>query len=258
MKKFLILTLSAMLLLAGGYTAGGQDLFRAFRLLQGAAKAAQAFTLTDDALAESMRENMNTLDDENDVCPAGSPYAQRLDRITQGLTQIDGIPLNFKVYVSDDANAFASPDGSVRVYSKLMDIMTDREILGVLAHELGHLEARHPLKQYRTALLVSAARDGLQLSDGTIGALAASSLGDLSEVLLNAKYSRDQEREADRYGFQYLLENGNDPSALADALRKLLSIQNDPNAQYLRNIVHLFSTHPDLEERIAALEEMEM
>lgn len=159
--------------------------------------------------------------------------------------------------MSNEANAFASPDGSVRVYSALMDIMTDDELLGVIGHELGHLAGGHSRKQYRAALLTSAVRDGLLISDGVIGELAASCIGDLTEVLFNAKYSRDQEREADRYGYQYLKKCGKDPKAMAGALRKLLELQNNPSNKYYRYMAHLFSTHPDLEERIELLEKFE-
>ena len=53
-------------------------------------------------------------------------------------SDVDGIPLNFKVYDVIDVNAFACPDGSVRVFSSLMDIMDDDELLGVIGHEIGH------------------------------------------------------------------------------------------------------------------------
>lgn len=250
---FVVATISAFSL----QPAYSQDWYKALKLLQGAYKTYEAFTITDEELAESMHLTMGQYDSENKVCSENSQYAKRIKRITKNMTEIDGIPLNFKVYISDEANAFASPDGSVRIYSKLMDIMTDDEVLGVIGHELGHLEGRHSLKEYKAALLVSAARDGLLATDSKIGEIAASGFGDLTEVLLNSKYSRDQEREADRYGYEYLKDIGKDPTSLAKALRKLLAIQDDPNGPYYRYIVHLFSTHPDLEERIEILDEMD-
>ena len=55
------------------------------------------------------------------------------------MTDVEGIPLNFKVYYVIDVNAFACADGSVRIFSSLMDIMTDDELLGVIGHEVGHV-----------------------------------------------------------------------------------------------------------------------
>lgn len=234
-----------------------QTVYKVLKYLEAAAKTYEAVTISDEDIAESMRLTMAEYDRTQEVCAPGSGYDRRLQRITEGMNEIDGIPLNFKVYISEEANAFASPDGSVRVYSKLMDIMTDNEILGVIGHELGHLEGRHSLKEYKAALLLSAARDGLLTSDGMIGRIAASGIGGLTEVMFNAKYSRDQEREADRYGYQYLKAQGKDPAAMAGALRKLLSIQNDPENPYFRYILHLFSTHPDLESRIEELDAMD-
>ena len=55
---------------------------------------------------------------------------------------MEGMPLNFKVYYVIDVNAFACADGSVRVFSSLMDIMTDEELLGVIGHEVGHVHTK--------------------------------------------------------------------------------------------------------------------
>lgn len=59
-------------------------------------------------------------------------YAVRLKKIMGNHTSVNGTPLNYKVYITDDINANASADGSVRVYSGLMDLMTDDELRFVL------------------------------------------------------------------------------------------------------------------------------
>lgn len=234
-----------------------QSFYGILKLLEGAGKVYRAYTMTDEELAANMREVMKRYDAENGTYSTESAYTKRLVRITRGMSDINGLPLNFKVYNMEEANAFASPDGSVRVTAKLLDIMTDNEVLGVIGHELGHLAGKHSIKEYKVALYLSAVRDGVMATDSDLGLLAASSLGDISEVLLNCKYSRDQEREADAYGFHYLKSHGKDPKAMADALRKLLSIQNNPHGKYARYVIHLFSTHPDLESRIELLDKME-
>ena len=58
--------------------------------------------------------------------------------------------------MSQNVNAFACPDGSVRVFSSLMDMMTDEELLGVIGHEIGHVAHKDSKKRFRTALLTSA------------------------------------------------------------------------------------------------------
>ena len=89
----------------------------------------QASTLTDEQMAGYVKEYIDWMDKNNKVCEENSPYTERLKKLTEGLGDADGIPLNFKVYHVTDVNAFACADGSVRVFSALMDIMSDEELL---------------------------------------------------------------------------------------------------------------------------------
>lgn len=231
-------------------------LYQAYQLAKGAYKAHEALNVTEEELAEYMKETMRYQDAHSNVCSSKSPYTIRLKKITKGLTSIDGVPLNFKVYNNSKvANAFASPDGSIRVYSKLMDIMTDDEVLGIIGHELGHIAGKHSLKQYKAALMASAVRDGLMASDGTIGEFAASSFGSIAEYMVNAKYSRDQESEADDYGYDYLVDHHRNPIAIALALNKLKELNDDKSGKYTRYVKTLFSTHPDITNRVNRLKE---
>ena len=95
------------------------------RLLQGALKAGAAASITDEELAQAVRSEVKKMDAQNTVCGASSPYTKRLKKLTKGMTSAGGIKLNFKVYKTSDINAFACPDGSVRVFSALMDILDD-------------------------------------------------------------------------------------------------------------------------------------
>lgn len=131
------------------------------RVFSGAVKMGQAMTITDEQLAEAVKEEVDEMDRRNKVCPAGSKYTQRLKRITRGMTDAEGIKLNFKVYQTTEYNAFACPDGSVRVFSALMDILSDEELMGVIGHEIGHVALRHSKKAWRSALLRSAASDAM-------------------------------------------------------------------------------------------------
>ena len=94
-------------------------------------------------MAEYVKESVDWMDEHNPVLPEDNPYVQRLRKLVpEGITDADGIPLNFKVYHVTDINAFACPDGSVRVFSSLMDIMNDDELLGIIGHEIGHVLKR--------------------------------------------------------------------------------------------------------------------
>ena len=108
-----------------------------------------------------MHEYIVYSDKQNKVAPPSNQYAQRLARLTNGLNSIDGVPLNFKVYLTNDVNAFACADGSVRVYSGLMDRMTDDEVLGVIGHEIGHVAHKDTKNAFKQALINSAILDGI-------------------------------------------------------------------------------------------------
>jgi len=219
-----------------------------------AAKAAQAATLTDAQMAAYVKEYIDWMDANNPVCDADDPHAERLARLTEGLCDADGIALNFKVYNVVDVNAFACPDGSIRVFSSLMDIMSDEELLGVIGHEVGHIAHRDSKKAYRTALMTSALKDGIASSNGKAARLTDSQIGDLGEALVNATYSQKQERDADDYGYEFLKKAGKNPWAMAYSFRRLKQMQEEAGAQKSSKLNQLFSTHPDLDVRIERME----
>lgn len=154
MRQRIIKIITVMALLATCGAANAQ--FNVKKAIGGAGKALQAFTLTDAQMADYVKESVDWMDKNNPVLPDDSPYTQRLNRLTEGITDADGIPLNFKVYDVIDINAFACPDGSVRVFSSLMDIMNDDELMGIIGHEIGHVVKRHSKSQFKNQLLTGA------------------------------------------------------------------------------------------------------
>ena len=219
----------------------------------GATKVLKAATLTDADMAKYVKEYVAWMDEHNHVCDAKSPYTKRLNRLTQGLNEVEGIPLNFKVYYVTDVNAFACPDGSVRVFSSLMDVMTDEELLGVIGHEIGHVAHKDSKKGFRTALLTSALKDGIASTNGAAAALSESQLGSLGESLLNATYSQKQESKADAYGYEFLKKNGKNPWAIALSFEKLKKLEEDAGVKKDSKWQRMFSSHPDLEKRIKTM-----
>ena len=206
-------------------------------------------------MAAYVKEYIDWMDANNPVCEADDPYDIRLRKLTDGLTDADGINLNFKVYRVIDVNAFACADGSIRVFSSLMDIMSDDELLGVIGHEIGHIAHRDSKKGFRTALLTSALKDGVSSQGGKAAQLTDSQLGDLGEALVSATYSQKQERDADDYGYEFLKKAGKNPWAMALSFRRLKQMQEEAGAQKSSKINQLFSTHPDLDTRIQRMEE---
>lgn len=231
--------------LAAAVPASAQ--FNLKKAISGAAKATKALTLTDAQMAAYVKESVDWMDKNNPVLPEDDPYTQRLRKLTAGITDADGIPLNFKVYNVIDVNAFACPDGSVRVFSSLMDIMDDDELLGVIGHEIGHVLKHHSKNAFKTSLLTDALKDGISSTGGVAAALTDSQLGTLTQSLINAKYSQKQEKEADDCGYDFLVSKGKNPWGMVMAFEKLQSMEGNQKSSY---ITKMFSSHPETQARI--------
>ncbi len=216
--------------------------------------AAQALTISDAQIAQVCTEYMAQMDKENTIAPANSEYTQRLNRVMGRFRNINNLGLNYKVYQSSTVNAFASGDGSVRVYSGLMDVMNDDELFAVIGHELGHLINKDVRDAYRAAYLVVAARYGIAAVSQTGGALSTGFLGDLGQQLAQNAYSRRQETEADETAFQFCVQNNVDPFAMYHALNVLISISGNTGQQGA--LAQAFSDHPDTQKRAAHIKEV--
>lgn len=243
MTRILLSAAAALLLTTG--SCGNANLTNA--LIGTATQAVSAMTVSDSDIQNYVSQYVASSDQQNQLAPASNPYSQRLARITAGLTQVDGIPLNFKVYLTNDVNAFACADGSVRVYSGLMDLMTDDEVLGVIGHEIGHVAHKDSKHAFQQAIINSAVLDGVGTAAGSSAQLSQTQLGQIGAALVNSKFSRSQESNADDYGYDFLKANGKNPWSMALALQKLMSLESGTQAAAL---TQLFSSHPATSDRI--------
>lgn len=239
-KSFM--AIAAIMISNAGYAQ-----FNLKKAVGGAAKAVQAFTLTDQQMAAYVKESVDWMDKHNPVLPDDDPYTIRLNKLVEGIKDADGIPLNFKVYNVIDVNAFACPDGSVRVFSSLMDIMDDDELMGVIGHEIGHVVKRHSKNAFKTELLTGALKDAVASTGGKAAALTDSQLGTLGEALINAKYSQKQEKEADECGYDFLVKNGRNPWGMVMSFEKLQNLEGGVKSS---TVDKMFSSHPETKDRI--------
>lgn len=236
-----------LLLITLAVAAPASAQFNLKKALSGGAKAVKALTLTDAQMAAYVKESVDWMDKNNPVLPEDDPYTVRLRKLTAGITEADGIPLNFKVYNVVDVNAFACPDGSVRVFAALMDKMTDDELLGVIGHEIGHVLKHHSKNAFKTSLLTDALKDGISSAGGVAAALSDSQLGTLTQALINAKYSQKQENEADDCGYDFLVSKGKNPWGMVMAFETLQAMEGNQKSSY---ITKMFSSHPETKARI--------
>ena len=131
MKRNLVFVLLLTL-----FGTGASAQLKVGKLLKAGGNLISAVTLTDADIAEMSKSAVEKMDQENQVDT--SDYHRRLQRLTENIS-VDGLKLNFKVYLTKDVNAFACGDGSVRVYSALMDTMSDSELMAIIGHEIGHV-----------------------------------------------------------------------------------------------------------------------
>ena len=244
-----------VLLLCGAVTAHaqlkiGNRTINTGKALNAVSDLASAVTLSDNDIARMSRESVEWIDAHNPIDEG--EYDARLKRLTEGITDADGLPLNFKVYYVVDINAFACGDGSIRVFSSLMDIMDDDELMAIIGHEIGHV-VHHDVKDaMKSAYMASAARNAAGAVGGTVGQLSESQLGDLAAALMDAQFSQKQEYAADEYGFEFAVKHGFSPYGMANSLNKLVELSKGAKASAVQK---MFSSHPDSEKRAARMKE---
>jgi Zn-dependent protease with chaperone function len=185
---------------------------------------------------------------ERQFGPSRLPQAQhdRVERLFDSIAPHD--EHRFSVVLRDGgpvgANAFALPGGTVIVTDQLVALAPDDAALqGVLAHEIGHVENRHVIRQIISSTVVGAV---VTLIAGDVSGVMAA----LPAVLADLSYSRDMEREADAYAVRLLRDQGVAVESFAELLQRLQTAHqgNDTPgwAGYLQ-------THPDTADRIAAI-----
>jgi Zn-dependent protease with chaperone function len=150
--------------------------------------------------------------------------------------------LNFRRGGAIGPNAFALPDGTVVLTDELVELANDDEmVLAVLAHEIGHVDHEHSLRQLYRAAGVTAL---IMLIGGDIGS-ATEDILIQGSALVSLSYSRSAEAEADRYSVELMHKAGRDPAAIA----RFFELMRDRLGDNSEN--DFLSTHPATPERIA-------
>jgi putative metalloprotease len=243
MKKLALVSLLSLAL------CGPAQAFGLNTLLSAGTDLVKSATLSDAEVQAMAAESSKALDKQAKVAAAGSPQAKRLAKIVSGLTSEDGLKLNFKVYLDKEVNAFAMADGTVRVYSGLLDKMTDDEVRYVIGHEIGHVKLGHSKKAMQVAYAASAARKAAAGSgNANVAAFSESEMGELSEQLLHAQFSQSQESDADAYSVEFLKRHNYKLDAAPSALRKLAALYGNDSS--------LLSSHPAAGDRADKVEKL--
>lgn len=169
--------------------------------------------------------------------------AARLAALAASAPAAPAYRLEFRAAPALGANAFALPSGIVVVTDPLVELaQSDEEILAVLAHELGHVHHRHVMRR-----LLEGSALALLIAGVTGDVASAASLAAAAPTLvLQTKFSRDNEREADAYAVDLMRGAGIEPRHFAAILSRL-----EAQAPRGRMLPTFLSSHPGTEERKA-------
>ena len=237
----------------GQLRIGGRNI-NVQKATEAASDLVTAITLSDADVTRLCREAIAWMDANNPVLPDTEEiYGARLKRLTENLTSYKGLDLNFKVYHVVDINAFACGDGSIRVFSSLMDVMTDDELLGVIGHEIGHIYNTDVKDAIKNAYLTSAAMNAAGAAGGAAAQLSDSQLGELVASFTESQFSQKQEYAADDFALQFCIDNNINPYAMALSLEKLVELFGGNDSS---KVAKMFSSHPDSERRAARAREL--
>ena len=181
---------------------------------------------------------------------------QAVEEIGRSLAHVsDRSDLNytFKILNTDLVNAFAGPGGYVYITTGLLEFAKSRdEVAGVMAHELGHVSARHVVKQYRNATYAQTLKTPIILGSKIIGYGIVGNLSQFSALFFLQGYSRECERQADYLGVKYMLAANYNPEGMVSFLKR---IWDEKEKEKKEGIVKVFfRSHPKTLERIQDIE----
>ena len=191
-------------------------------------------------LAQEVERESKIVDD-----PIVSEY---VNRIGQNLARNSDakVPFTIKVIDSNEVNAFALPGGFMFVNTGLiLKADSESELAGVMAHEIGHVAARHGTKEATRGALVNYATIPLIFMGGWAGYGIRQAAG-LAIPMGFLKFSRGMEAEADLLGLEYMYKAGYDPQSFVDFFEKIETLERRRPG----TISKLFSTHPMTDDRI--------
>lgn len=209
-------------------------------------KGVTGFLFSDADVALLSKAAVDKMDLEYTVATSTDPYTIRLNSIFEKHKNENGLALNYKVYKVSEVNAFATADGSVRVFSGLMDIMDDYELLAVIGHEIGHVANHDSRDAIKAAYKKEALIDAVSSQSDKLAAITDGQLAKLGSAMIDSKHSRKQETEADYYSYDFMKRNNYDVNAVESAFAILAKRSQGADASFLDRMM---SSHPDSQQR---------
>lgn len=185
------------------------------------------------------------------VDPDLTVYINEVGQRLAAVSDRPNLPYEFVVLNNDVPNAWALPGGKIAINRGLLLHLEDEsQLAAVLAHEVVHAAASHSANQLtRSTLLGLGTQVAAEASRGSeYGALIA--LGtNLSAAAWQARYGRQHELDADRYGMTYMARAGYDPQGAVELQETFVKLSGGARADFISG---LFASHPPSQERVEA------
>jgi len=165
------------------------------------------------------------------------------------VSQRPNLDYTFKVVNDSSPNAFAMPGGNIAITRGLLVALeNEAQLAAVLGHELGHVTARHSVQNLQRGMLLNVGLQVLSVSSsGTSYSGVARQAGQIAGSILDSSYSREQEREADRLGIDYMVKARYSPKGAVELQEFLAKKGGEGESQWVQG---LFRTHPFSTERM--------
>jgi predicted Zn-dependent protease len=176
--------------------------------------------------------------------PQVQNYVSNVGRKVANVCDRKDVKYYFKVLDNNEINAFACPGGFIYIYKGLMKTMdNEAQLAAVLAHEVGHVVARHSMKRlqaiYGYSILMEVALGG-KMSQ------TARQLVDAATGVILLGYGRENEYEADEFGILYAKKAGYNPRGMIQLFEKFKQLEGQPPSTFEK----LLSSHPPASDRI--------
>ena len=177
-------------------------------------------------------------------------YVAQVGSALSGVSHRPNMPYTFRAVNATYVNAYAFPGGSIAATRGiLLELKNEAELAGLLGHEIGHVSARHTAERMSKGMILSGILTGAVIYSDSRG-------GDWTDVVniggqfaagaLLAHYSRDDERQADALGMEYMAKAGYNPEGMVGLMEVLVGLSDrKPSA-----IEMMFATHPMSDERL--------
>lgn len=177
-------------------------------------------------------------------------YVAQVGSALSGVSHRSNMPYTFRAVNATYVNAYAFPGGSIAATRGiLLELKNEAELAGLLGHEIGHVSARHTAERMSKGMILSGILTGAVIYSDSRG-------GDWTDVVniggqfaagaLLAHYSRDDERQADALGMEYMAKAGYNPEGMVGLMEVLVGLSDHkPSA-----IEMMFATHPMSDERL--------